>query len=79
MGEPLLPLIDAGIEALERSDRAELLRLAEAATGARAPDSAAERGLVLERMRIFGLLLALTRRNLRLLRAARPKESFDRN
>lgn len=61
-------LLGAGINALTHVDAAQLEGLAEAAREARGPETAEERKVARERMRTMGYLIALTRRNLRLLR-----------
>jgi len=63
-------LLGAAIHALTRADAATLEGLAEAARGARGPETAEERRMARERMRTMGYLITLTRRNLRLLRGA---------
>jgi hypothetical protein len=63
-------LLDAGINALAGFDAEELEGLAEAARVARGPEAAEERRAVRERLRALQLLIAMTRRNLRLLRGA---------
>ncbi|MGD0365903.1 MAG: hypothetical protein ABSA94_00470 [Acidobacteriaceae bacterium] len=63
-------LLDAGINALAHVDTEELEGLAEAARVARGPETAEERWAVRERLRTLQLLIAMTRRNLRLLRGA---------
>lgn len=59
--------LERGINALMRSDAEELARLVELAPGARWPEAGPERQAVQERQRTLGKLLALTRRNQRLL------------
>jgi len=63
-------LLGMGIEALAHADAAQLERLAKAAPGARRPGSAEERAEMRERLQTMGRLIALTLRNLRLLRGA---------
>jgi predicted lipoprotein len=63
-------LLGAGIDALAHVDAAQLEGLAEAARGARGPKTAEEWRKVRERLRTLQLLIAMTRRNLRLLRGA---------
>ena len=61
-------LLGAGISALAHVDATRLEGLAEAARGARGPETVEERREARERMRTLQLLIAMTRRNLRLLR-----------
>jgi hypothetical protein len=63
-------LLAAGINALAHADAAQLEALAEAARGAEAPQTVEERKKVREGLRTLGYLIALTRRNLRLLRGS---------
>jgi hypothetical protein len=60
-------LLGAGIDALAHVDAAQLEGLADAARGVRGPETAEERRGVRERLRTLQLLIAMTRRNLRLL------------
>lgn len=63
-------MLEAGIDGLMRADAAQLAELAEAARGARLPVTEAERKTAWQRRRTLACLLALTRRNLRLLGGA---------
>jgi hypothetical protein len=63
-------LLDAGINALARVDTEELGALAERACGVRGPETAGGRREVRERLLTLQLLIAMTRRNLWLLRGA---------
>ena len=61
-------LLSAGILALTHADAAQLEGLAEAAPGVRPIETADERRIAEQRLRTLGALIALSRRNLRLLR-----------
>jgi hypothetical protein len=63
-------LLAAGINALAHVDAAQLEGLAEAARGAGWPRTSEEQRAARQALRTMELLLALTRRNLRLLRGA---------
>jgi hypothetical protein len=65
-----IELLSAGIRALAHADAAQLERLAEAAREAEGPGNAKERRMARERLRTLAHLIALTRRNLRLLGGA---------
>jgi len=61
-------LLRGAFEALARADAEELARLAKAVAQAELPETAVERGRLLAQHRTLGRLLALTGRNLWLLR-----------
>ena len=61
-------LLNAGILALAHADAAQLEGLAEAAPGVRPIETADEQRIAQQRLRTLGALIALSRRNLRLLR-----------
>ncbi len=61
-------LLAQGIAALAHSDAAKLEQLAQAAEAMEVPGSGAERASLRSQHRALGKLLALTRRNLRVLR-----------
>lgn len=63
-------LLSAGILALTHADAAQLEGLVEAAPGARRIETAEEQRIAQQRLRTLGALIALSRRNLRLLRGA---------
>ena len=63
-------LLGAGIDALAHADAAQLEGLAEAAREVKGLETAEERRIARQRLRTFELLIAMTRRNLRLLRGA---------
>jgi hypothetical protein len=69
-------LLGAGLRALAHADAAQLEALVDAARGARMPQTVKERQLVQERLRALGYLIALTQRNLRLLRGAERDGPF---
>lgn len=64
-------LLEAGVNALARSDAAELEGLVAAAQSAKIPGTPQEREAALAGLRTLGYLLRLTRQNLRILRAAK--------
>lgn len=70
MSVPAGELLQEGMEALTRANLAELDRLCDAAADVRLPETAEERKLAQGNLRSLGHLIALTRRNLRLLRGA---------
>ncbi len=70
MAVSALELIGEAIEALTRADAARLRRLAEEAQQAEIPRAEPELRFVVERQKTLARLLALTRRNLRLLRGS---------
>ena len=61
-------LLSAGILALTHADAAQLEGLAEAAPGVRRIETADEQRIAQHRLRTLGALIAISRRNLRLLR-----------
>lgn len=63
-------LLRAAIAALAHADAAQLEGLVEAARGVRRFKTAEERRLAQQGLRTLGALIAVTRRNLRLLRGA---------
>ena len=63
----VVELLDAGIHALTHADTARLARFAEEASGAMQIETVDEQRLTEERLQVLEALLAITRRNLRLL------------
>jgi hypothetical protein len=76
MAVSALEFMSEAIDALMRADAARLERLAAEAPSVPPPAGGLERDSVMGKRRAFVALLALTRRNLRLLRGnpARPEE-----
>jgi hypothetical protein len=69
-------ILAAGIHALAHSDASQLEELVDAARRARMPATVEEQSLAQGRLRAFGCLVTLTRRNLRLLRGGSGYGSF---
>lgn len=69
-------LVRAGIDALSHADAEQLEVLAAEARGPSLPETTQEQKLAQERLRALGHLIALTRRNLRLLRGQDGYRSF---
>lgn len=63
-------LLGAGIQALAHADATDLQDIVEAARTAEVPVTLEERRITQERLRTLGVLMEMTRRNLRLLRGA---------
>lgn len=75
-GPSAVGLLEAGIEALTHADAARLEALAEAAREVQPAGSPEERRKVVEQLRMLERLIALTQRNLRVLRATTGYESL---
>jgi|SRR5580692_7680305 hypothetical protein len=76
MDPSALGLMSEAIDALIRADAARLRRLAEQVPKLPLPAAGQERESVMEKRQVLATLLALTQRNLRLLRCSpdRPEE-----